>query len=117
MAGPTASYVQLPSDTANTGKKNRTQTKAVGSDTVHEHFTVPSPAYTHTGRYFACSTVLQAVSTVAQTPSTAGFYFLHNATNNTAVGVLRSVDMTYSLDGTTVVSITQNAAPMFLQKY
>src|SRR6185369_17033872 len=103
MAGPTASYVQLPSDTANTGKKNRTQTKAVGSDTVHEHFVVPSPSYTHTGRYYACSTAVQAISSAAQTPSTAGFYYLHNSTANTAVGILRGVDITYSLDASTAV--------------
>jgi hypothetical protein len=37
MAAPIAAYVQLPADTANTGKKNRTQTKVAGSDTVHQH--------------------------------------------------------------------------------
>lgn len=33
-----ASYVQLPDDSLNTGKKVRTNTRTVGPDTVHEHF-------------------------------------------------------------------------------
>ncbi len=115
MAGPVESYVQFPSDTANTGKKNRTQTKAVGANTVHEHFMVPSQGYTVTGRYFACSTASQLVSSVAQVPSTAGHYYLHNSTANTVVGVLRSVEVNYSQAGAAI--ITQSAPLFMLQKY
>lgn len=117
MAAPSASYVQLPSDSANTGKKNRTQTKTVGSDTVHEHFTVPSPAYSWSGRYIAHSTIMQAVSSAAQTPSTAGFYYLHNSTANTQTGILRSVEMSYAVDPTTAVAVTQAPCQFLLQKY
>lgn len=117
MAAPVASFVQLPSDASNTGKQNRTQTKVVGSNTVHEHFLVPSPAYTHTGRYISCSTVAQSVSSVAQVPSTAGHYYLHNSTANTAVGILRNVELTYSVDPTTAVSVTQGPCHFMLQKY
>ncbi len=117
MAGPVASFVQLPADTANTGKKNRTQTKAIASDTVHEHFVVPSPGFTVTGRYQSVSTVLQAISSAAQTPSTAGHYFLHNSTANTAVGILRTVEINYAVDPTTALSITQAPATLLLQKY
>lgn len=115
MAAPVASYIQLPVDTSNLGKKNRTNTKVVGSDTVHEHYMVPSPSYTALGRYIACSTVEQAVSSVAQVPSTAGVYYLHNSTANTAVGVLRSVEMTYSQEG--AAAIFQSAPLYLLQKY
>jgi hypothetical protein len=115
MAAPVASYVQLPVDTANTGKKNRTQTKVVGSDTVHEHHIVPSAGYTHTGRYFSVSTAAQTVSSAAQVPSTAGFYYLHNSTANTAVGMLRSVEISYGTTGTAQPAFT---SPLFmLQKY
>jgi hypothetical protein len=117
MAAPIAGYIQLPVDTANTGKKNRTQTKVVGSDTVHEHHVVPSAGYTHTGRYFSCSTAAQSVTSVAQVPSTAGHYYLHNSTANTAVGVLRSVDINYSVDGSTAIAITQSCPLFMLQKY
>jgi hypothetical protein len=37
MAAPTPSWVQLPLDTSNTGKKMRTQTRHVGADDVLEH--------------------------------------------------------------------------------
>jgi hypothetical protein len=117
MAAPIAAYVQLPADTANTGKKNRTQTKVAGSDTVHEHFVVPSAAFTHTGRYFSVSTAAQSVSSAAQVPSTAGHYYLHNSTANTAVGVLRSVDINYSVDGSTAIAIAQSCPLFMLQKY
>jgi hypothetical protein len=115
MAAPVASYVQLPADTANTGKKNRTQTKVVGSDTVHEHHIVPSAGYTHTGRYFSVSSAAQTVSSAAQVPSTAGFYYLHNSTANTAVGILRSVEISYGTTGTAQPAFS---SPLFqLQKY
>jgi hypothetical protein len=117
MAAPIAGYVQLPADTANTGKKNRTQTKVSGSDTVHEHFVVPSAAYTHTGRYFSVSSAAQGVSSAAQATSVAGMYYLHNSTDNTAVGMLRSVDINYSLDGSTAVAATICCPVFALQKY
>jgi hypothetical protein len=117
MAAPVASYIQLPSDTVNTGKKNRTQTKAVGSDTVHEHFIVPTEGYTRSGRYMSVSTVSQSVSSAAQVPSTAGHYYLHNSTANTAIGVLRSVDINYSVDGSTAIAVTQSCPLFMLQKY
>ena len=50
MTAPASTYVQLPSDGSNTGKLNRTQTKVVGSNTVHEHFMVPSKNYTSNGK-------------------------------------------------------------------
>ncbi len=115
MAAPVASFVQLPLDTANTGKKNRTQSKVIGSNTVHEHYLVPTHDRTITGRYFAVSTALQTVSSVAQVPSTAGFYYLHNSTANTAVGVLRAVEMSYGQEGAAAPFFS---APHFmLQKY
>jgi hypothetical protein len=117
MAAPVASYVQLPADTANTGKKNRTNTKVVGSDTVHEHFVVPSKGYTVSGRYHACSTAAQSVSSAAQVPSTAGFYYLHNSTGNTLVGMLRSVDVYYSVDNSTAIAAAQSCPLFMLQKY
>lgn len=115
MAGPVDSYVQLPSDASNTGKKNRTQTKVVGSNTVHEHYMVPSPGFTRTGRYMACSTAAQLVSSTSQSGTGSGFYYLHNSTANTAVCILRHVEMNYSQEGTAV--ITQSAPLFSLQKY
>lgn len=58
MAAPVAGKIILPSDTGNTGKNVRTQTRVIGADTVHEHFFVPIGArnkigvhYFHSGRF------------------------------------------------------------------
>jgi hypothetical protein len=106
MAAPVASYVQLPSDTGNSGKKNRTQTKAVGSDTVHEHYVVPTEGYTRVGRYIHCSTAARAVvaSAVAITTDTVATY-LHMSTGATKVGVLRNITVSYG-SGDPVISKT-----------
>ena len=116
MAAPVAGYVQLPVDTPNTGKKNRTQTKTVGSDTVHEHYVVPSPGYTQLGRYMASSTAPRTVAATSQTPTTSGYVFLHMSTAATGVvGVLREVSIGWSQSGTPVPSPT---APLIaVQKY
>lgn len=76
MAAPLAAFVQLPSDSGNTGKKIRTQTRVVGADTVHEHYFVRTPAAQILGVYrvaMAQSTVLAA----AQNGTTTGFLWAH----------------------------------------
>lgn len=76
MAAPVANKILLPDDTGNTGKKLRTQTRVVGSDTVHEYFLVPVRSAAVLGVYrFAQDqgTVLAA----AQNGTTAGMLFGH----------------------------------------
>lgn len=115
MAAPVASYVQLPTDTSNTGKKNRTQTKVVGSDTVHEHFVVPTYQYSRIGRYTACSTISQNVSTSAQTGTGSGYYWLHMTTASTATGILREIGVQWSQSSTAVAG---NISPILsFQKF
>jgi hypothetical protein len=110
MAAPVASYVQLPTDTANTGKKNRTQTKAVGSDTVHEHFVVPSAGYTRTGRH-AYQSSLHVLSTAATNTT---HLVLAMTTAATHRAVLRSIDMSYSITGT--IAATTASPLIVIQK-
>lgn len=110
MAAPVASYVQLPTDASNTGKKNRTQTKAVGSDTVHEHFVVPSAGFTRTGRH-AYQSSLHVLSTAA-TNST--HLVLAMTTAATYRCVLRKISMTYGITGT-IAATTANPV-LIIQK-
>lgn len=110
MAAPVASYVQLPSDASNSGKKNRTQTKAVGSDTVHEHFVVPSPNFTRTGRH-AYQSSMHVVSTAA-TNSTHLVLAMTTAATHRAV--LRFIDISWSITGT-IAATTANPT-IVLQK-
>jgi hypothetical protein len=110
MAAPVASYVQLPSDASNTGKKNRTQTKAVGSDTVHEHFMVPSVGYTRTGRH-AYQSSMHVLSTAATNTT---HLVLAMTTAATHRAVLRSIDLSYGITGT-IAATTANPL-IILQK-
>jgi hypothetical protein len=103
MAAPVAGYVQLPSDSANTGKKNRTVTKVVGSDTVHEHLVVPSPNFTRTGRH-AYQSSLHVLSTAA-TNSTHLVLAMTTAATHRAV--LRSIDISWGITGT-IAATTAN---------
>lgn len=72
MPAPTPSFIQLPVDTGNTGKKVRTQTRVVGPDTVHEHFFVQESPRELVGVYHA-ATVVQSVQAAAQNGTTTGF--------------------------------------------
>lgn len=110
MAAPVASYVQLPSDASNSGKKNRTVTKAVGSDTVHEHFVIQSPAFTRTGRH-AYQSSLHVLSTAA-TNST--HLVLAMTTAATYRAVLRSIDISWSITGT--IAATTASPTLVIQK-
>lgn len=110
MAAPVASYVQLPSDASNTGKKNRTQTRAVGSDTVHEHFVVMSPTYTRTGRH-----AYQSSMHVLSTAATASTHLvLAMTTAATYRAVLRSIDFSWGVTGT-IAATTANPT-LLIQK-
>lgn len=76
MSAPVASYVQLPLDTGNTGKKVRTQTRVVGADTVHEHYFVPVNPRSILGEYFLSSGVLTA-TTAAENGTTGKFWIVN----------------------------------------
>ena len=99
MAGPVAAYVQLPTDTSNSGKKNRTITKAVGSDTVHEHYIVPDHSYTRTGRY-----VYQSTGDTISSSSGKQYAVLSVATNATAVASIKSIDVMWGTASTVNVA-------------
>src|SRR4249919_2199114 len=88
MAAPIDDKITLPSDTGNSGKNVRTQTRVVGSNTVHEHFLVPTPAEAITGKYFFSSTQ-QTVSATAQNATATGFFWLQNPLTSTVTAVLR----------------------------
>lgn len=76
MAAPVAAFVQLPTDSGNTGKKVRTQSRVVGSDTVHEHYFISGRQALVTGVY-RCAFVQSTVLAAAQNGTTAGMLFMH----------------------------------------
>lgn len=106
MAAPVDASITLPTDTGNSGKKVRTQTRVVGSSTVHEHFFIPTAGYARTGRYMASSTANQVISATSQTGTGSGFYWLHMSTAATVTGVLRHVSASWGISGTVVAALT-----------
>lgn len=99
MAAPIAGFVQLPSDSGNTGKKIRTQSRVVGADTVHEHFfvlTYPRDVrgmfYGHSGRLTVQASAHGAL---------AGFMWL---VNQAATGVRAAVRRLKFMSGPTAVT-------------
>ncbi len=82
MTSPVAGFVQLPLDTGNTGKKRRTQTRVVGSDTVHEDIISITSKRNILGDYSYMVAPI-ALPTTAQNGSTTGIIWLVNPTANT----------------------------------
>jgi len=90
MAAPIAGYIQLPSDSGNTGKKVRTQTRVVGADTVQEHFFIPISLEKKLGLYIAAfSGVIQAS---AHTFTTGGFFWLQVPAGSTIKARIRRMN-------------------------
>lgn len=91
MAAPISAFAQLPTDSGNTGKKMRTQTRVIGADTVHEHFFVESSTREMVGSYIAHSGV-NLVQATAQTFPVA-FWWLINPVGNTNKIALTAIEI------------------------
>lgn len=77
-----AGFVQLPSDSGNTGKKMRTISRTVGADSVHEHFFIPSSSRDYLGAYLYHSGNF-TIQAAAQNGTSTGFLWLINPIGNT----------------------------------
>lgn len=90
MAAPVAAYVRLPDDSANAGKKVRTQSRVVGADTVHEHFFIPTSKDSKVGLYRAHSGTL-TIPTSAHNGTTTGHLWFSNPTGSATKARLRRI--------------------------
>lgn len=97
MAAPVAAKIILPSDTGNTGKNVRTQTRVVGADTVHEHFFVPQNRRSTLGVYFVNSGLLSARTAADNGTSTGNFWLINPAGSAVKVAVREMRATIYSL--------------------
>ena len=75
MTAPQDSYIQLPVDSGNSGKKVRTQTKVVGSDTVHEHFFVPVSRQSILQLAFFQTGAVKTVTAAAENGTSTGTFW------------------------------------------
>lgn len=102
MAEPVANKIILPLDTGNAGKNVRTQTRVVGSDTVHEHYFVQSSPYSRLGT-FLLGTTQFSVQASAQNATSTGFLWLQLPAASTADAILRSWSMEYNSSAATAM--------------
>lgn len=95
MAAPVAAHVKLPDDTANAGKKMRTQSRLVGADTVHEHLYGPISRRSKLGVYHYAP-ALQSVVQTAQDGIATGFLWLVNPTGASVDVVLKRLAVMFN---------------------
>lgn len=108
MAAPVASKILLPDDTANAGKKIRTQTRVVGADTVHEHFMIPISPRRITGLFHFCFS-LYTVAAAAQNGTTAAIGWLQVPAAATVNARLRFLQMAHT--NVVATAIDHTSAP------
>jgi len=90
MTAPVPSSIVLPTDSSNSGKLLRTETKVIGGVTVHEQFVVPTLGMTELGKYFFSSTQ-QSVSATIQDGTATAFFWLQNPLASTSVALIRNI--------------------------
>jgi hypothetical protein len=105
MAAPVAGFVQLPSDAGNAGKKIRTQTRVVGSDTVHEHFVIAISARSKVGVYYAHSGTL-TIPAAAHVGTTTGHTWLFNPVGSAVKLALRRIREIIQFTVTSAVDVS-----------
>lgn len=106
MAAPVATFVQLPLDTGNTGKKMRVQSRIIGADTVLEHAFTPTNPHSILGVHFYHSGI-QTVPIAAHNGTTTGFTWLINPIGSTAKGCIRGI----SVKATAILTSTADLLP------
>lgn len=83
----TATFVQLPTDSGNTGKKTRTVSRTVGADSVHSTFIIMDSTRDYTGVYGA-HTGNHTISATAQNGTATGFIWFINPIGSTVTVAL-----------------------------
>ena len=110
MAAPIAGFVQLPTDSGNTGKKVRTQTRVVGADTVHEHHFVSISSRKIDGVYFAVSGVVATVAAADNGTTAARLGWLEMPVGGTKRGRLRRFCLEWALGAAVAADATDTDA-------
>lgn len=114
MSAPLESYIALPNDSGNDGKKQRVQTKTINAVQVQEHFVVPSPAYTLTGRYFFESAIKSISAAGGENGTTTGSLWFQNPVAATITAILRSLEAVLAANAATVAA---SAPDVLFQKF
>lgn len=117
MAAPVAGFVQLPTDSGNTGKKIRTQTRVVGADTVHEHHFVPISVRKIDGLYYVVSSVLATVAAADNGTTAARLGWLEMPVGGSKRGRLRKVTVEWALGAAVGADATVMFSPITAARF
>lgn len=110
MTAPVETYVQLPDDAANTGKKVRTQSRVVGANTVAAHHFIPTSIQLIKSVYMSAS-ALYTVANSVQNGTTAAVFWLQVPTSATINARVRRFDVAMTNNVNAVVDMA--TAPRF----
>lgn len=99
MAAPIESYIQLPTDSGNTGKKVRAQSRVVGSNTVYSHFYSPITPVNVRGSYHY-SPQQTLVAATAANGTTSALFWLQNPIDSTVAARIRKITANVCTYGT-----------------
>lgn len=103
MAAPIETYIQLPDDAGNTGKKIRTQSLSVGGNTVHQHHFIPISKEIIKGVYYSVGAVY-LITTSAQNGTSTGIWWLSNPVNSMVNLRIRRLEMSSGVSATAASS-------------
>lgn len=92
MTAFSESYIQLPDDSANTGKKIRTQSRVVGDNTVHVHNFIPISSVLIKGIYYATSETITP-TTSTQNGTSTGVWWFQLPVNATVNARIRKIEL------------------------
>ena len=117
MAAPVSTFIQLPTDSGNTGKKVRTQSRVVGADTVHEHHFVPISSRKIDGIYYASSGVMATVAAADNGTTAARLGWLEMPVGGSKRGRLRQVEATHVLGAAVAADLSAMFTPIAIARF
>jgi hypothetical protein len=100
MPAPLTTFIQLPSDSTNSGKMLRAESKVIAAQTVLEQFVVPVHALTVTGNYWSDPGPF-AVIAGTQNGTSTGSFWLQNPVASTVTVLLKNVSIDVSANAAT----------------
>lgn len=105
MAAPTPTFVILPSDVGNLGKKMRTQTRHVGADDVLEH--IFGLVSLRSKKVFHYSPPTLAVTAAAQDATASGSFWLQNPAGSAVDLYIRQLILRFGSTNVASTTVTR----------
>jgi hypothetical protein len=106
MTAPIPTFIQIPSDSSNSGKLLRAESKVVNAQTVLEQFVVPVQGFTfyQSGGLHLCANSSLALTAAGQDGVSTGYIWLQNPIGSPISVVPRSIVLDLSATSATVAA-------------